>query len=192
MDRVGAGVERMQGGGPCGQYRLNKQDISKGSVFEGEIVMLGTFATKASTDVFDDATIETQPPGSNQGSLRGQIRTHALEQTLDLLLGNKGTVNDALPQHLDGSGKTDAIGVQALGLSRLPHQAADGIMGQQQGVELLQDQLGPATAQRLLAQPLLISGYVDRLFDLPAFMIAQTQRLSRRLLGREQGGEEPM
>src|SRR5438132_10153400 len=31
-------------GPPCGQYRLNKKDVSKGSVFESEIVMLGTFA----------------------------------------------------------------------------------------------------------------------------------------------------
>ena len=154
--------------------------------------MLGTFATKASTDVFDGATIETQSPGSDQGSLGGQIRTHALEQALDLLRGSESTVNDALPQHLDGSGKTDAIGVQALGLSRLPHQAADGIMGQQQGVELLQDQLGRATAQGLLAEALLISGLVDGLFNFPAFVRAQTQRLGGSLLGGEQGGDEPM
>ena len=189
---VRAGAVEAGGGDPCGQYRLNKQDISKGSAFEGEIVMLGTFATKASTDVFDDATIETQAPGSDQGSLGGQIGTHALEQAVGLLLGNEGTVNDALPQHLDGSGKTDAIGVQALGLSRLPHQAADGIMGQQEGVELLQDQLGRAAAQGLLAEALLISGLVDGLFNFPAFVIAQTQPPGGRLLRGEQGGDEAM
>ena len=65
-------------------------------------------------------------------------------------------------------------------------------MRQQQGVAFLQDQLGRAAAQRLLAHALLISGLVDGLFDFPAFVIAQTQRLSRCLLGGEQGGDEAM
>src|SRR5713101_178320 len=39
--------------GPCGQYRLNKKDIRKRHVFQGQVVMLRTLATKPRTDVFD-------------------------------------------------------------------------------------------------------------------------------------------
>ena len=175
-----------------GQYRLNKEDVSKGSVFEGDVVMLRPFATEPSTDVFDDATIEAQSPGSTQCPFGGQVGTQTLEGALDLLRRSERALNDGLSQHLDGSGETDAIGVQALALGRLQHQAADQRMSQQQGVAFLQDQLGRATAQGLLAEALVISRLVNGLFDFPAFVRAQTQRLSSRLLGREQGGDEPM
>ena len=72
------------------------------------------------------------------------------------------------------------------------HEAAHGIMRQQQGVAFLQDQLGRATAQRLLAHALLSAGSVHGLFDFPAFVIAQTQLLSGCLLRGEQGGDEAM
>jgi len=155
-------------------------------------MVLRAFATETSTDMFDDTTIEAQPSGSDQDARRGQIGTQALEDTDRLLRGMQDTLDDGLTQDLDGGGKTDAIRVQALALGRLPHQAAHGIIGQEQGVEFLQDQLGPATAQRLLTEALLISGLVNGLFDFPAFVIAQAQRRSRRLLGAEQGGDEPM
>ncbi len=154
--------------------------------------MLRPFTAETSPEVFDDTTIEAQPPGSHQLARGGQVRTQALEDAHRLLRRVEGTLDDGLTQHLDGPGKTDAIGIQALALSRPQHQAADRIMSQQQGVEFLQDQLGRAAAQGLLAQALVISGLVDGLFDFPAFVITQTQRLSGRLLGGEQGGDEPM
>ena len=144
-------------------------------MFEGEIVMLRTFATETGTDVFDDTTIEAQPPGSDQVARRGQVRTHALKCAYSQFRRGEATLEDGLTQHLDGPGKTDAIRVQALALGRLKDQATHGIMRQHQGVEFLQDQLGRAAAQRLLAHALLISGLVDGLFDFPPFVIAQTQ-----------------
>ena len=59
--------------GPCGQYRLNAKQIKKEGVFEGEVVMLWTLATKARPDVFDDATGEAQAPRSDQGPFGGQV-----------------------------------------------------------------------------------------------------------------------
>ena len=41
--------------------------------------MLRPFATKTSTDVFDDTTIEAQPPRSHQLPRRSQVSTYALE-----------------------------------------------------------------------------------------------------------------
>src|SRR2546428_8260079 len=95
-----------------GQYRLNKQDVSKGSAFEGEIMMLGTFATEAGTDVFDDTTIEAQPSGSHQLARRSQVGTDALEGAYRQLRGMEDALDDGLTQHLDGSGKTNAAGGQ--------------------------------------------------------------------------------
>jgi hypothetical protein len=132
----------MRGVGPCGQYRLNKEDVSKGSAFEGDVMMLRAFATETSTDMFDHTTIEAQPSGSDQGARRGQVRTHALKDTERQFGGMQDTLDDGLTQDLDGAGKTDAIGVQALALGRPQHQAAHGIMRQEQGVEFLQDQSG--------------------------------------------------
>ena len=74
--------------------------------------MLGTFATETGTDVFDDATIEAQPPGSQQGTRGGQIGTHALDGTDRQLGGMEATLDDGLTQDLDGPRKTDAIGIR--------------------------------------------------------------------------------
>ena len=109
-------------------------------------MMLGAFATETSTDMFDHATIETQPPRSHQGARRGQVSTHTLEDAEGQLWGMESTLLDGLTQDVDGARKTDAIGVHVLALSRLQHQATHGIMGQQEGVEFLQDQLGRAAA----------------------------------------------
>ena len=105
-------------------------------------MMLGTCAAETGTDVFDDTTMEAQPPGSDQVARTGQVCTHALEGAHGQFLRGEATLKDGLTQHLDGSGKTDAIGVQAFALSRLKHQAAYGIRSQQQGVECLQDNVG--------------------------------------------------
>ena len=83
--------------------------------------MLRPFTAETSTDVFDDATIEAQPPGSHQGARRGQISTHALEGADRQFRGMEDTLEDALAQHLDGPGKTDAIRVQAFALGCLLH-----------------------------------------------------------------------
>src|SRR5256714_10446313 len=104
-------------------------------------MMLGAFATETSTDMFDHATIETQPPRSHQGARRGQVSTHALEDAEHQLWAMESTLLESLTQDVDGARKTDAIGVQALALGRPQHQAAHRIMGQEQGVEFLQDQL---------------------------------------------------
>ena len=108
-----------------GQYRLNKKDVSKGSAFESEVVMLRPFATETGTDVFDDTTIEAQASGSHQGTRRSQVRTHALECAHRQFRRVEDTLDDALTQDLDGPGKTDAIGIQALALGCPQHQAAD-------------------------------------------------------------------
>src|SRR5437588_11950463 len=101
-------------------------------------MMLGAFATETSTDMFDHATIETQPPRSHQGARRGQVSTHALEDAERQFWGMESTLLDGLTQDVDGARKADAIRVQALGPSRLQHQAKHGRMGQQGGVEFLQ------------------------------------------------------
>ena len=137
-------------------------------------MMLGTCAAETGTDVFNNTTIEAQASGSDQLARTGQICTRALECANGQLLRGETTLKDGLTQHLDGSDTTDAIGIQACGVGRLKHEAAHGIMRQQQGVAFLQDQLGRATAQRLLAHALLSAGLVDGLFDFPAFVIAQT------------------
>jgi hypothetical protein len=104
--------------------------------------MLRPFATETSTDVFDDPTIEAQPSGSHQLASRGQVGTHALEGADRQLGGMEDALDDGLTQDLDGASKTDAIGVQALALGRLQHQAAHRIMSHEPRVEFLQDQSG--------------------------------------------------
>src|SRR6266566_5738208 len=176
---------------PWGQYRLNTKDVNKRRVFENEVVMLGTFATETSTDVFDDARIEAQSTGSHQGPRCSQIGIQTFEHAHGLLLRSHGTLDDGLAEHLNGTGKTEAIGIQLLAGGRLHQQAAHRRMGQQQGVEFLQDQFGPATAQGLLADALLIAVRVDGLLDFPAMVVAHTDLLSWCLFGIQQGDKEP-
>ncbi len=178
--------------GPCGQYRLNKKDIRKRHVFQGQVVMLRTLATKPRTDVFDDATIEAQPPRRDQGPVGGQIGIRTPQQPRGVLGRGESTVDEGLSQHLDAGSKTDAVGIQVLGLSSLHHQPTHGMMGQEQGVEFLQDQKRTAAAQGLLAEPLLSARFVDGLFDLPALVITLDERLGGSQLGIEQGGEQAM
>ncbi len=161
-------------------------------MFQGQVVMLRTLATKPRTDVFDDATIEAQPPRRDQGPVVGQIGIHASQQPRGLLGRGQSTVDEDLSQHLDAGSKTDAVGIQVLGLSGLHHQPTHGMMGHQPRVEFLQDQNRTAAAQGLPSLPLLIAHFVDGLFDLPAFVIALNESLGGSQIGIEQGGEQAM
>src|SRR5579863_9069116 len=84
-----------------GQYRLNTEKVSKGRMFQGDVVMVRTFAPEACTDVFDHATIEAQAPGSHQLRRSRQISIQARKDTAGLLGRKQGTLHDGLPQHLD-------------------------------------------------------------------------------------------
>src|SRR2546421_12499311 len=49
-----------------GQYRSHNENLSKGGVFEMEMVMFRTLAAETGVDMLDDATIEAQTTRRNQ------------------------------------------------------------------------------------------------------------------------------
>src|SRR5260370_8021792 len=121
----------------CGQYHLNKEKFAKGGIrmilekrkiFDGQKDMISTLDLETRARPFDDARVEAQ------SALRQQPITPA--EVLDQAGREVGVAGDGQPRrqeqaigdHFDGVGKTDAIGANVGLLGGFAHQDTHGIM----------------------------------------------------------------
>ena len=136
--------------------------------------MMRSLAAKARLGLLGNTTIEAQAAGSHQRVGMKQGGRDLSEHGGNLLVTHQGTQAQRVTQFLNRQRETDAIGVQPwLSVGRVQHQALQRIMGQHDGVELLQAQEGQSTAQGRLAQAQMILGLVNHQFDFPSLVIEQ-------------------
>src|SRR5260221_10713223 len=122
---------------PCGQYRSNKENVRKSQVRESEVEMMRTFTAEARTDAFDDAAIETQTAWCKQRPLHHQrsvqIRHHGVKQRRGCLNTQDGRITEGL--HTED--ETDAVRIERrVRLGGIMYRDANGIMGEQEGIQL--------------------------------------------------------
>src|SRR5205814_2455253 len=142
---------------------------------EFNLVMLWFLTAKASTRLFDDPAIEAQATWGKQMMRVNQVGMQTHERTIGSSRGQERTQIQPAFEHANPLGEADPIRIQSLGLGCLQQKSTDGIMGQQECVELLQDQDGQFTAQGLAAQTLVILDLIDGQFDFPPLMIEHTE-----------------
>src|SRR5258705_10928452 len=105
---------------------------------------------------------ETQPEG------RVVIRDRQLE------------IGNSIADETHGVDETQGVGVQMSHLSSLVDGETDDKMGQQQGIQLLQDSFRFEGTQRPSREALVGVEFVDSNFNFPAFMI-QTNQVQRTI-----------
>lgn len=79
-----------------------------------DMVMMGLLATKAGTNMLDDAAVEAQAAWFQQGCGQQQASRQASEHPADALGRRQGTQQHRTAEFLHRQGETEAIGVQPL------------------------------------------------------------------------------
>ena len=84
-------------------------------------------------------------------------------------------VGDGVSDELDVADEAEAAGVEGDLGGGLGHHGVDGVVGDQQSVEFLDEADGLFTAQGVLDQALMGVLFVDHQFDLPALVVGADQ-----------------
>src|SRR5689334_25197954 len=86
--------------------------------------------------------------------------------------GGKGRLGgDLAADDVQGAGEREPVGVEFGLVGGLGHELADGVVGEQEAVELLQDEVGAAGAQDGAGAALVGLDLVEGELDLPALAV---------------------
>src|SRR5258708_22911926 len=155
--------------------------------------MMTTFTAEAGTDAFDDAAIETQTAWCKQRPLHHersvQIGQYGVKQRRGWLNTQDGRITEGL--HTED--ETDAVRIERrVRLGRIKHHHANGIMGQQEGIQLLESKQRQTASQGTLADAQVVLALIDGQLNFPAFVIEHAQLQSGVGKGIKQGGDQTM
>ncbi len=180
---------------------LNKEKFAKGGIgmirekrksFAGKKDMISALDLETRARPFDDARVEAQTALRQQPITPTEVLDQAGREVGVAGDGQTSRQEQAIGDHFDGVGKTDAIGVNVGLLGGFAHQDTQGIMRQEQGVEFLQDADGALAGQGTLSNALMLFDLIDHQFDFPALVVEQTQVQSRIKQRVQQGGHQAM
>ena len=154
--------------------------LEKGKIFDGKKDMIIALDLETRARPFNDARIEAQTPLRQQPILPTEVLGQAGRQISPGGGWQASSQQQSIGDHFNGVGKTDAIGVNVGLLSRFAHQDTQGIMGQEQGVEFLQDRQGALAGQGALGNALMLFDLINHQLDFPSLVIEQAQIQGRR------------
>jgi len=166
--------------------------LEKRKSFDGQKDMISALDWETRARPFDDARVEAQPARRQQPITPAEVLDQAGREVGVAGDGQTRSQEQAIGDHFDGVGKTDAIGVNVGLLGGFAHQDTQGIMRQEQGIEFLQDAAGALAGQGTLSNALMLFDLIDHQFDFPAFVVEQAQVPSWIEPWVHQGGHQAM
>lgn len=153
------------------QYLLDKIDrVSKRTRRLGRRTMAASFAFEAHDGAFDDARVDAIAAWRN--TLMGDISENALEESS--MTGRTGDLKfkDRILENAEGADKADAVRVEISLASGFMDKDTHDVVGDEQGIKLLDHAIGLETAEGVIDQALVGLQFVNHQFDLPTFVIS--------------------
>src|SRR6266571_789586 len=173
--------------------RAEYHKIGKGgSRRKFDLMMFWLLATKAIANLFDDPAIEAQTTRRKQMMTINQIGMQTPQQAIRSNKSQKRTQVQPAFEDSNPLGEADAVRVQSRGSGCLERESTHGIMGQQEGIEFLQNKDGQFAPQGLTAQTLVILDLINGQLNFPTLMVEHAQITGRIQIRIEQGGDKPM
>src|SRR5712692_247402 len=113
--------------------------LKKRKIFDGKKDMIRTLDLKTRTGTLDHPRVETYAALRQQPIRTAELLQQARTQLRLGSLRQQGSQQQRIGDHLNGVDQADAIWVQVGRLGGLAHEAAQGIMGQQERIALLKN-----------------------------------------------------